>query len=635
MLLVNVTNSGMPGRFPLEEIPTTIYGQKFNDVFIAFGAIFAMFSFYMLQFHLRTHPLLVIRCPHVFMFDVCLNALNCSVQSLMNTNSMSAPIGCQPFTGLVDGFDVASTMILIGRAALFYNQAANLGKIKRQPVTDAVMDIIAWFTASGDYFANKNIRRMAVRVAENPEAKAKIFQTVSTPWGMFLGWTTSGGFTRYLIVAISWFLVGLTYSMLSTTLHMGRWAFRSRAGSPLACWTEYVQPFAPFIYFGFFFIFIFVMFAVWDKHDRFGLRNDVLWSLVFSGILKTLNGLSLMIPFSDTLWEYMYCLAVVSPVISMSYLLYYVYVDPQFGNNESTAHLSSTFHDEDFDATTFELRRAIMYMKGPNQFRKMNTKMERFWNTTPGKKQILEMGSKFYILESLRFLGQSDSLLDSSIIDLDQYVQLYENYIRVDSQWELNLSYEMREQYLSLLVKHRIGNYHKTNASVLNSGSATPSQQTPQLQLQPQQNADQAVEQARDPRLLPRIFHEPKVHPHHPQENNISTMTILTHTFSSHSLSSHVRNQHQHELEEGTEALTDLIFKIRSEIFQMIDPMIRADLHTAHHRFPVIAKASSPSKSSSGAQYHAEDRSSGNMDIPQSRVLPFSQASSTEHSLHK
>jgi hypothetical protein len=139
--------------------------------------------------------------------------------------------------------------------------------------------------------------------------------------------------------------------------------------------------------------------------------------------------------------------------MSFFVLLYYIY------HENDTIRRLKTFTDEDdagFDTSTFELRRAIMYMKGPNQFRRMNTKMERYWNTMEGKKKILEIGNQYYILESLRFLGESDAILDSGMIDIDEFHRIYEEYIRANAEWELNLSHAMKEQYAALLKKYLI-----------------------------------------------------------------------------------------------------------------------------------------------------------------------------------
>eukprot|EP01042_Synura_sphagnicola_P017391 gene17391-21968_t len=189
--------------------------------------------------------------------------------------------------------------------------------------------------------------------------------------------------------------------------------------------------------------------------DSVCIRNDMVLSLTIGVFFKFLNGFFMVYPVWQISWQYTYSpAAIMSSIDSMFYLMYFVLIGSHSPNSATFAERLKSAVDEDEEPVEYELRRAMMYLKGPNQFRQMNTKMERLWNTTKGKQRILELASKYYIFESLRFLGESDALMDCIMIDRQEYVRIYKTFIRVDSQWQLNLSSTMREQYLSLLHKH-------------------------------------------------------------------------------------------------------------------------------------------------------------------------------------
>lgn len=551
-------------RVHLDRIYMDQTGLLYNWIFFGFGIAFLLSTMYLLYFVLHRHPLLIVRCPKVFAFDVGLNCVNCIIQSMMNMNYFQLYLGCQPWTAFVDGTDVASNMISIGRAVLYYNQAASIAKMSRYPTMDKLMDIIAWFTCPEDYFRNKDWKHLVREAVEIQGLyKPHDIYDQSTRLGQFQQWSTRGGFMRCVYAITGWFLVGVTYSLVATSYGLRQLVGDASAASPLSCWVAYLTPISPVLYFFSCALHLLILVAIWDMRDSVGIRNDMVLSLTIGVFFKFLNGFFMVYPVWQISWQYTYSpAAIMSSLDSMFYLMYFVLIGSHSPNSATFAERLKSAVDEDEEPVEYELRRAMMYLKGPNQFRQMNTKMERLWNTTKGKQRILELASKYYIFESLRFLGESDALMDSIMIDRQEYVRIYKTFIRVDSQWQLNLSSTMREQYLSLLHKHEL----------LAATDLTASQDEDLEKQSPPHNVAKDIPGAilanQSQQSSPSVIAKGANGAHITASN--STKTERTILFS---------RTEVNEQEDHIEEFTDLLYRIRHEIFQMIDPMIRRDLH--------------------------------------------------------
>jgi hypothetical protein len=340
-------------------------GKIFSNFFLALAGCFFFISQIWIA-SLRGSPLLHIRCPSVFAFDIGLNFLNCVYQCLINVNFYFARTGCEPLACISDGFELCSTMALIGRAVLFYNQAANINKGKKNPTIDKIMDIFAWFTAPGDYFRNKNLRKIARNVVINPNIQKNktIFEEGSTTLAILYSYSTSGGFTRYVITTIIWFFIGAGYSITLTSRGLGTEnLFSPSISDSSSCWALFVQPVSLYYYFVIVIIFLFLTASVWNLHDNVGLRDDIVLCLIIFAMIKLFIAVTISALANTMAWEYSFPLSFFPPFISFSVFLYYIYFAERFGN--TTVSKLNSLVDEDVElSSTFELRRAIMYMKG-------------------------------------------------------------------------------------------------------------------------------------------------------------------------------------------------------------------------------------------------------------------------------
>jgi hypothetical protein len=209
---------------------------------------------------------------------------------------------------------------------------------------------------------------------------------------------------------------------------------------------------------------------------------------------------------------------------------------------------------EDNDMGHFELRRAMMYLKGAKQYNRMikMTHMERVWNTIRGKQIILALASTYYIFESLRYLGECDVLLDSIVVPRGEYRRIYVMFVQVDAPWQLNLSSMMRDQYLHLLQKYDL--WTVSGAEKVEDGELYEKEKDPHMMATCNSSNSNNIQSTGKPNAGSKLLHA-----------LICCNRGLTCRSSSNS-------------EDHIEELTALLFKIRHDIFQMIDPMIRKDL---------------------------------------------------------
>jgi hypothetical protein len=192
-------------------------GYIFNCIVFAFSIIMLIYSQYYIWKVIHKHPLLIIRCPKVFAAELAINYMNAAYFAAYNSAFFNAKISCQPLACISDGLELAGNMALIGRSVLFYNQALNIGKsddVHKYTLLQRTMDIIAFFTAPGDYFEMQTLRRFTFAVKENPDLKTNklVIQDPNKNYG---------GALRYYIVIICWFVVGCAGSNVMTGIGMG------------------------------------------------------------------------------------------------------------------------------------------------------------------------------------------------------------------------------------------------------------------------------------------------------------------------------------------------------------------------------------------------------------------------------
>jgi hypothetical protein len=369
------------------------------------------------------HPMVVIRYPKIMVFDLLANLMNAIIQCFLRTSMFGLSVPCQPMLGLEDALDCFSNSVLIGRAVLFYMQARAMNHISRHPILDKVMDGIALFTAPGEYF---RLRRQ-VRAAE-------ITYSTHTPT-----WTEKHGFLRFLGVQSFWLLLGVSYSYGTTVSNMGSQAFDydPAVGNPLNCWAAYVTWYSSAVYVLTVLCSVAILIAVYPVHDLVGLRNDVFWSLGVGVFFKLLNLLaSVMFNFDPNLAmvsAYSYTLAAfISPAVSLNIAAYYVFrtlkvnrfVFTKRNRNERQASQRSiNSSNNSSEATCVNFNRFC-----------------RFWESQEGKKIEGNIASKLYVLESVRFLHDTD---DQEQI-VSNFERMYLEYIVDGSKWELNIPGAMK-----------------------------------------------------------------------------------------------------------------------------------------------------------------------------------------------
>lgn len=97
------------------------------------------------------------------------------------------------------------------------------------------------------------------------------------------------------------------------------------------------------------------------------------------------------------------------------------------------------------------------------------TLVERYWSQPDGRKMVIAIGKRLFLHESLQFLAASDLLVSSHHSGGDkahEYQVLYETFIVARSQWEINISAKMRDDFRNLLTTFKTIN----NADAEDSG---------------------------------------------------------------------------------------------------------------------------------------------------------------------
>jgi hypothetical protein len=403
--------------------------QPYNAFWVAMAiaTIFWLIYFFVKY---ASHPMVVIRYPRVMTLDLLASSLNCILQSFVNTSMFNSAVPCQPFMSFADAFDCFSNSVLIGRAVLFYMQARAMNHIRRNQLLDHIMDIIALFTAPGEYFRLK--RQVAAIERETTVGSAKSESNSSIP-----SWAEKHGFLRFVAVQFVWFLVGWSYSFGSTVSGLGNEAFvYSEASNPLHCWAIYVTWYSSTVYILNVLCSAIILIAVFPVNDLVGLRNDLVLSLGIGIFFKLLNLLANVMYNFNTDWAivsaYSYSpAALISPFISLSIAGFYVFRtlrEDRFsmGKKKMSSHRSQRSINSSHNSEGF-----VNF----NQFCK-------FWASTEGKQVVGNIAAKLYMLESIRFLHDTDE--EQHIVP--NFDRMCKEYIVDGAKWELNIPGAMKLQ---------------------------------------------------------------------------------------------------------------------------------------------------------------------------------------------
>jgi hypothetical protein len=408
------------------------------DAAVTFNAVFSVIAFltivWTVYFFWRhaSHPMVVIRYPKVMIFDLLASLINCIIQCFVSTAMFGFPVPCQPMLSVSDAFDCFSNSVLIGRAVLFYMQARAMNHIAKNPLMDKLMDGIALFTAPGEYF---RLRRQ-VKAAEMETIKGgSQSNSTSSPT-----WTERNGFVRFLGVQLLWLLFGVSYSYGATVANMGSQVFvyDPVIGNPLFCWAAFVTWYSTAVYVLTVLCSVAILIAVYPVRDLVGLRNDLVWSLGIGVFFKLLNLLANIMFNFDPNWAmvsaYSYTLAAfISPAISLTIAGYYVFRtlrEDRFAftkRNRNASHLSQrSTHNSSHNSSETSF---VNF----NQFC-------QFWISQEGKQIVGKIAAKLYMLESVRFLHDTD---DQEQI-VSNFERMYKEYIVNGAKWELNIPGAMK-----------------------------------------------------------------------------------------------------------------------------------------------------------------------------------------------
>jgi hypothetical protein len=393
-----------------------------------------------------------IRFPKLMVVELMVNALDCLLQCLMNLNFFDAPVPCQPIEAIMDGIDCCANTMLIGRACVLFSAAVSAGQeVSSRNIFEYVIDFLAYLTAPADYFRLK-LQKPQKRLQKGVSMSRE--QLLASMTSMELeqeakGSTSSGGFDarllelgfgRFVIVQFIWFGVGFFYSIFPTVTSYGSAAWNNPQIGPFICWLNYIAPSTALVYAMTAICFLFILVSVWSVQDAVGLRNDLLFSLVFGFFSKALNAgfvtfSSNMIAMNALVFTYAPA-AFLGALVSLSVAAYYV------GQLEKTPLISIdgertqslNLHDcsqESMRGSSAKLGRTVA------AFRK-------FWESEEGKRVIVLLSRKLYVTESVNFLFDTDSLenLDSNRVDY-----LFKQYIQEGAVYELNISDDFKRKF--------------------------------------------------------------------------------------------------------------------------------------------------------------------------------------------
>lgn len=447
---------------PLEDDNIGPQGRLFNISCFAVISFLLILTQYLLLVRYRRHQIFLVRFPKVFWLDTTLNFLN--------------------------------------------------GAVKRIPIIDQIVYVLGCVTAPGEFFryynreerySNKNINDVVPLSADSSSSQEEKNadlrrQLTIRKVGFCRRLINCNGFTRYLFVNICWYIIAALLTMNFTTLHgLHSHATSSNYASPTACWSAYLFPMQVGFYYGYTAVYVVILIAISQVQDRVGLRDDIALSLVIGVGFKFANGF--LHQFWTNSWVYTYSPAATAPpLISMIVLL--IYIRKMDLNkhlhgkgNANFLAMSSDSMDEVLATRPADTEVIITRVK-ENRIRNMNalicskessknnllkstgqpTRMERYWNIDDGKKIIEELGKKFFVHESIRFLSETDDLLldrfpmEDILLEHNSlpavgkkhvnnmfvpYMKLFETFIEANSPWEVNISSKIREQYASLLTE--------------------------------------------------------------------------------------------------------------------------------------------------------------------------------------
>jgi hypothetical protein len=361
----------------------------------------------------RKHPLIVVRNPVVFGADLMINGFNVFMQSwpfILRANLVQIP--CFPLEAFSDAFDVLGNSVLIGRAVLFYMQALSIQGIKRNAWVETVIDGIAFLTAPGDYYVLKDkVRaleaRESVMVTENMHITHSRFYR--TPFARNM---------RFAIVQFCWFMLGWNYSLWACFGNMGSRiiVWDNVDGNANACWTTYVYPYSFTEYMIVTLVCGYILAAVYPVRDLIGLRNDLVFTLVFTTIMKFINGLSIMWNFLGDSGAWTYPPSVlVAPIISLAITCYYLWKV----NSQSDAAVQK--------AENFKNYKDLI----------------EYWKTSNGKQLIINLSKMLYTYESTKFLIDTEA----KDWDLVRARAIYQLYIADGSTLEVNVPAKLKKRF--------------------------------------------------------------------------------------------------------------------------------------------------------------------------------------------
>lgn len=503
----------------LENVDISSEGRIFNIFWFALLVFLSILTQYLLLVRYRHHQMFLVRFPKVFWLDITLNFLNGAVQTAYNLDFFSANVGCEPFASLSFALDVVSNTALIGRAVLFYNQAANIGQVKRIPIIDQVLYIIGCLTAPGEFFRYSRDNQYTSTDNSKTNDVVPISADSSSPQekrvaglrqqlsirkvGLLRRLLQCNGFTHYLYVNLCWYILAACLTMNFTTLQgLHSHATDASYAGPVACWSAYLLPMQVGFYYGYSAVYIVILIAISRVQDHVGLRDDIAFSLVIGVGFKFVNGF--LLQFWASSWVYTYSPAAAAPpLISMIVLLIYIQKMDRSSKHQHDAKnigLSTDSLDEVLAADdlvngthhrpeVMRVERSIRSNSSRQSSKASSTKpsatpnsnnnnqqtrMERYWNFDEGKKIIEELGKKFFVHESIRFLTETDELLldqfpveddfpnDNNLPNIGTkhinskfvpYMKLFETFIEANSPWEVNISSKMRDHYARLLTE--------------------------------------------------------------------------------------------------------------------------------------------------------------------------------------
>eukprot|EP00475_Leptophrys_vorax_P008774 TRINITY_DN1571_c0_g1_i1.p1 TRINITY_DN1571_c0_g1~~TRINITY_DN1571_c0_g1_i1.p1 ORF type:complete len:494 (+),score=93.58 TRINITY_DN1571_c0_g1_i1:52-1482(+) len=412
--------------------------QAYSYFFLTFACVVFMAALWLFAFK-RDHPMMVIRYPRVMAIDLLVNSTNGIVLVLMNLDYFGARFPCVPWQSFIDGLDCCANALLIGRAVMFFAQAYSEMKQQEVLLTSPnlmrTLDIVALLTAPGDYFRFR--KRMKATngtptvIVDNPSAASLLY-------GL-----------RFIAVGAVWFSIGFAYSFWPTYSNLGITSIvvdELQVYTPTVCWMRFVVRYSSVLYLISAVVCAVILFAVYPLNDSVGLKHDLAFSMSVGMVFKLVNGILMLFPDDVLPMLYMYPIASTLPTaMSIGIAIYYIKsYDKNASRTMITVELDNAEAGEDASMTSLE---ALRSMKRFDEF-------EKFRRTPQGRAFVEQVSRKYYAYESVKFLDACENLPQKQDAEYATSLHwLFQNFIKIGSEWEINISHDMRDRLTRLILE--------------------------------------------------------------------------------------------------------------------------------------------------------------------------------------